>query len=109
MACGSEDRRRQGDAGAGPGAFVNGLGVPQDYVEAHKWLNLAAAWGNAEAADERESLAAKMTPRQVAAAQERARSWKPGGGADVPKAADSTLTTASFPLQGRPRCRISPT
>ena len=34
-------------------AHVKGLGVPQDYVEAHKWLNLAAGRGNAEAAEER--------------------------------------------------------
>ena len=51
--------------------FVQGLGVLQDYVEAHKWLNLAASRGEAAAAKERDVLAAKMTPQQVAAAQER--------------------------------------
>ena len=31
--------------------FVQGLGAPQDYVEAHMWLNLAAARGKVAAAD----------------------------------------------------------
>ena len=60
--------------------YVRGLGAPQDYLEAHKWLNLAASRGEMEALEERDELAAKMTPRQVAAAQERASSWRPGGG-----------------------------
>ena len=50
--------------------FVKGLGVPQDYVLAHKWLNLAAGRGNEAAAAEREALAVKMTPQQIALAQE---------------------------------------
>ena len=29
-------------------AYANGRGVPQDYVEAHKWLNLAASRADAE-------------------------------------------------------------
>ena len=73
-------------------AFVKGLGVPQDYVLAHKWLNLAAGRGSAEAAAEREALAAKMTPRQVASAQEMARAWRPGGKAEAPKAAPAPKT-----------------
>ena len=39
-----------------------GLGVLQDYVEAHKWFNLAASRGNAAAAGERDALAERMTP-----------------------------------------------
>ena len=63
--------------------FAQGLGVIQDFVEAHKWLNLAASRGETDALLERDALAAKMTPAQVAAAQERATSWRPvaGGGA----------------------------
>ena len=53
-------------------ALARGLGVAQDYVEAHMWLNLAAGRGDALAAVERERLAARMTAGQVAAAQERA-------------------------------------
>ena len=58
--------------------YVQGLGVLQDYVEAHKWLNLAASRGEAAALEERDALAAKMTPAQMAAAQERAAAWRPG-------------------------------
>ena len=57
-----------------------GLGTPQDYVLAHMWFNHAASRGEMEALKEREAVAAKMTPQQVAAAQERARTWRPGGG-----------------------------
>ena len=63
--------------------FVQGLGAPQDYVEAHKWLNLAASRGEAAAANERDALATKMTPQQVSAAQERAAAWRPGETRDV--------------------------
>ena len=56
--------------------YRQGLGVLQDYVEAHKWFNIAASRGEAKAAAERDALAAKMTPQQVAAAQERAAGWQ---------------------------------
>ncbi len=59
--------------------FMRGVGAPQDYVVAHMWFNLAAGRGEMEAVKERDALAAKMTPQQVASAQERARSWRPGG------------------------------
>ena len=68
-------------------AFANGLGVPQDYILAHMWLNLAAGRGSAEAARERDGLAANMIPQHIASAQERARAWLSGRGADAPKAA----------------------
>ena len=55
---------------------VQGLGAPQDYVEAHKWFNLAASRGVAEGLKERDALSARMTPRQIALAQERASSWR---------------------------------
>ena len=67
--------------------FVQGLGAPQDYVEAHKWLNLAASRGEAAALKERDALAAKMTAEQVATAQARAAAWgsaKAGTGGLVP-------------------------
>ena len=59
--------------------YLQGLGVLQDYVEAHKWLNLAASRGEAAALAERDALSAKMTPAQMATAQERAAAWRPGG------------------------------
>ena len=57
--------------------FVKGLGAPQDYIEAHKWFNLAVSHGLEEAIAERDALAEKMTPAQIATAQERATLWQP--------------------------------
>ena len=61
-------------------AFVKGLGVPQDFVEAHKWLNLAAARGDAKAAAERDTLAKEMTAEERAEARKLARAWRTAGG-----------------------------
>ena len=66
--------------------YVQGLGVIQDYVEGHKWLNLAASRGEIAALHERDALAAKMTPPQIATAQERAAAWRP----DASEAAGAT-------------------
>jgi uncharacterized protein len=61
--------------------YVNGHGVPQDYVLAHMWFNLAAATGGIDsAAADRDMVAAKMTPSQIAEAQKLAREWKPTSG-----------------------------
>jgi uncharacterized protein len=56
--------------------------VPQNYVMAHMWMNLAAS--RAKPAERREAfaatrdaLAAKMTPAQIAEAQKMASEWKP--------------------------------
>ena len=54
-----------------------GPGVPQDYVRAHMWFNLAAAPGYPGAAAKRDSIAANMTPAQIAEAQKLAREWQP--------------------------------
>lgn len=59
------------------GLYERGVGVPQDYVQAHMWLNLAtAAVPGAGTGEHRNHLAAKMTPAQVAEAQKLAREWK---------------------------------
>ena len=63
-------------------AYRDGEGVPQDYVQAHMWLNLAAAQaklvaGRNIAGEARDSIAAKMSPAQIAEAQRLAREWKP--------------------------------
>ena len=58
-------------------AAEQGHGVPQDYVSAHMWLNLAAAQGEEKAAERRDYVAALMTPEQIAEAQRLARKWKP--------------------------------
>lgn len=68
--------------------------VPQDYVQAHMWLNLVASAANDELSAEggseaaaaataaayardRDSVERLMTTEQVAEAQRRAREWKP--------------------------------
>jgi uncharacterized protein len=53
-----------------------GRGVPQDYILAHMWFNLAAVSDKA-AVELRRGLAAQMTPAQIAEAQKLAREWKP--------------------------------
>ena len=61
--------------------YEQGKGVVQDYVQAHKWFNLAGA--NAKdiknrdaAAANRDIVAAKMQPAQIAEAQRLANAWR---------------------------------
>ena len=60
--------------------YRNGTCVPQDYVLAHAWLNLAASHESilqAAAVEFREKVAAKMTQAQIAEAQKLAQEWTP--------------------------------
>lgn len=64
--------------------YLNGRGVPQDYVLARMWCNLAASRfdasqkeGREGAVKHRDRIAAKVTPAQIAEAQKLAREWKP--------------------------------
>ena len=62
--------------------YESGQGVPQDYVQAHMWFSLAGALaGEREEREKsvknRDKVAAKMTPAQIAEAQRLAREWKP--------------------------------
>ena len=62
--------------------YAEGEGVPQDYVLSYMWANLAASWATDAmirdiAAKDRDTVAAKMTPAQIAEAQLLAREWKP--------------------------------
>jgi hypothetical protein len=59
--------------------YAEGQGVRQDFVRAHMWFDLAAASGDSTARKNREIIAAKMTPSQIAEAQRLAREWKPKG------------------------------
>jgi uncharacterized protein len=52
-----------------------GRDVPIDLVSAHKWFNLAAAKGNADAVRLRREIANQMTDAEIAAAQRAARDW----------------------------------
>ena len=50
-----------------------GQGVIQDNVYAHMWWNIAASQGNKDAVTNRDIVAGKMTPSQIAEAQKLAR------------------------------------
>ena len=51
---------------------LQGEGVPRDLIEAHVWFNLASADGDPEAIEERTTLECRMTPLQIAKAQQLA-------------------------------------
>jgi uncharacterized protein len=62
--------------------YADGQGVPQDYELAHMWFNLSAAHAKnantrAVAVNNRDLVAAKMTPAQIAEAQRMATEWAP--------------------------------
>jgi TPR repeat protein len=77
--------RKAADQGNASGQFnlgslyAEGHGVPQDYVSAYMWLNLAEAQEgpNAYFGGLRDKVALFMTPAQIAEAQKLAREWKP--------------------------------
>ena len=52
--------------------YQYGQGVGQYNVRAYMWFNLAAALGNVNAAKSRDIVATRMTPQQIAEAQETA-------------------------------------
>ncbi len=56
-------------------AYANGDEVDVDLVAAHKWFNLAAQRGYADAAWHRQQIAEEMTAAEIAAAQRAAREW----------------------------------
>ena len=55
--------------------YSTGGSVPADMVAAHKWFNIAAMRGNAEAARLRREIAEEMSEAEIAAAQRAARDW----------------------------------
>ena len=59
--------------------YAYGLGVPQNDVLAHMWFNLASARRISDAQKDRDRLASKMPPAQIAEAQRLAAQWKPKG------------------------------
>jgi TPR repeat protein len=52
-----------------------GRSVPIDFVTAHKWFNLAAMRGNADAIRLRREIADQMSEAEIAQAQRAARAW----------------------------------
>lgn len=62
--------------------YSEGKGVPRNYIEAYMWYSLAAARSNDKAANNLDLLEKRMTPAQIAAAQERARNWRPSSSSE---------------------------
>jgi hypothetical protein len=78
----SQGRRpRKTSAQASLGAmYADGRSLPQDYVQAYMWFNLAASGASdanirGTAVKARDTLGAKMTPTQIAEAQRLATEW----------------------------------
>jgi len=57
--------------------YGSGQGVRRDYVEAYKWLNICAAKGNAGCISQRDQIAKKLKPAQIAQAQRLATEFTP--------------------------------
>ena len=75
--------------------YLQGIGVLQNYVEAHKWFNLAASRGEMDAVAERDALAQKMTAEERAEAQKLALSWQPGASRSVETAPAATQSQSA--------------
>jgi TPR repeat protein len=60
--------------------YADGNGVPRDYVSAHMWMDVAASRSTgankSTFTEGRDSIAAQMTPGEIATAQQRAREWQ---------------------------------
>ena len=55
--------------------YSAGNSVPVDLVSAHKWFNLAAMKGHADAARLRREIAGEMSDAEIGKAQLAAREW----------------------------------
>lgn len=57
--------------------YEQGRAVPQSLVEAHMWYSLSIAHGEKRAAASRDAIVPRMTPGQIAEAEDRAKKWVP--------------------------------
>jgi uncharacterized protein len=55
--------------------YSAGAGVAVDLIEAHKWFNIAAMRGHADAAPMRREIAEQMADAEIGRAQRAARDW----------------------------------
>jgi hypothetical protein len=72
-----------------------GRDMPVDLVSAHKWFNLAAMKGNADAARLRREVADQMSDADIAAAQRAARDWLRGN--EMPTVPAMAAVAAAMP------------
>jgi len=75
--------REAADQGLGDAQFSLGLlyakgqGVPRDDVQAYMWFELSAAQDDQSAVSNRDAVAQRMKPEQIAEAQKLAHAWRP--------------------------------
>ena len=55
--------------------YSSGRDVELDMIAAHKWFNLAALRGNADASVLREEISREMSRSDISKAQRQARKW----------------------------------
>ena len=55
--------------------YGDGKGVLQNFIQAHRWYNIAGANGEDLGRKNRDIVEKKMTPAQIAEAQQLAREW----------------------------------
>jgi len=55
--------------------YSSGAGVTVDLIQAHKWFNIAAMRGHADAARLRREIAEQMADAEIGCAQRAARDW----------------------------------
>ena len=60
------------------GLYATGEGVPEDRAAAHAWYSLAAVDGTMAAIRDRDFLAAKLTPEELARSAKLQSEWSPG-------------------------------
>ncbi len=56
--------------------YIEGIGVPKDYILAYMWLNLSAANGGKFPASIRDGVARRLTRAQIAEAKKLTREWQ---------------------------------
>ena len=57
--------------------YVNGEGVPQEYVLAHLWWDICGFSGDKDCVKSRNLVEERMSKQQIEEAQEMASNWKP--------------------------------
>lgn len=73
--------------------YATGDGVEQDYVQAHKWMNIAATLGYQSAIEKRGVISQLMTPQMLADAQAAAREYFNNEAKRVPNTQQSVTTS----------------
>lgn len=56
--------------------YQEGEGVPRDYAQAYFWYALADSQGDSQGPQAKQEVAAKMTPAQVAEAEQKIKEWR---------------------------------